>query len=300
MRRRARIFLLAVAASSLGCGQAPAGAIGPSPAASDVAPTVSSRSLALPQPGTWNAPAGLAMSLLEGPQVGSASLASSAGLGSADRSVLAAGSQSTISQQFKQLADEVKKLDSRHQAAMSALIWQDIKDKTQQELLLQARQWNQHPDLALNYLTGIVDQVTAMSDQEASQVAKALPPGALQAASTGVTPTQPDRIPAALKSSYAALDKRISKLTPEQAKALVATIWQGVEDLTTQQVYAKQQDWKAHPEKQLAFLEQAVSRVETAGDQALKALIARTPDEIFQAAQQAAQMANQGQPQTSS
>ncbi len=183
---------------------------------------------------------------------------------------------------------------------MSALIWQDIKDKTQQSLLRQASQWKQHPDLALDYLTKIVGQVLAMSDREASQVGAALPPGALQSATAGTSTTQPAAIPAALKSPYDALDKRISALTPEQAKALVATLWQGVADLTTQQVYAEQQDWNAHPEKQLAFLQQAVDRVEKASAQALEALISRTPDEIFTAARQAARMADQQQHHTSS
>ena len=197
------------------------------------------------------------------------------------RTVLDVG-QSQLKGQIQALMQQIKGLDTRHQAALSALVWQGIKDKTQQDLLLQARQWQQHPDLEIQYLANLLGQV------------RTLPAGALQSGSVAEAAQQPTNIPPSLKPRYDALSKRVQALSARKAKALVGLIWQDTKSLTTEQLWNQEQDWKAHPQSQLAFLNHEVTTIEQADDKTVENLISDTPPEVFQAA---AQAAKQGQGQ---
>lgn len=260
MRKLSRTAMALLAASTAGCATAPA-IVAPRPAA------------------TVNVPSRLDPYALD-----------RGAISAPERAVEAVG-QSQQNPRLQELAQQVKNLDKPHQEAFAALMWQDLKTKTQQDLLLQARQWQQHPDLEVGYLSGLLSQVQAMSPQRAAQMAQTLPPGALQTSSPTAGGPQTQAVPPAYQSAFADINKRVKALSSPKEEALIGFIWQETKNLTTQDLWNQEQDWKANPQHQLAFLNHALTTIEQADDKTVNDLISQTPPEVLQAAAQAAKQA---------
>lgn len=83
------------------------------------------------------------------------------------------------------LESRLGRMSESQQKALSALMWQDVKDKTMSQMLEMSRTWAKDPTVFLARWERMVDQVEAMTSQEQQSLIATLPPEIAQEGPTG-------------------------------------------------------------------------------------------------------------------